>query len=421
MSIGTLKINYPHAKMAEVVESDARFKVICAGRRCGKTETAKYLMSKQMVKFGGTVTYVCPTYKMADEIWNFYSTALKPLATKHGSISAQNKIIRLPNGGTFKMLSADNIGDGFRGFSNDLIVIDEAAIIPNLASMFFTSAMPTLADRKGKALIISTPRGRNDFYDLWKMGAEEFKQYEEYARFKDYKSWRFRTSDNPYIDPSEIDMAKATMPERYFLQEYMGEFLLDGGEFFRKIEDASTITPKEPYKGNFVFGIDFGKKNDYTVICIIDVDDNCQVAYYRFNRIDWIWQREKIRDIYNDWKPYTILAEENNAGDANIEILEEWGLPVERFTTGKRNKPRIIENLSVDIENKDLLLINDSLQISELQSYQLTITSSGHYQFNAASGHHDDTVMALALANEARREHDSFTGMAIPNLWRKGA
>ena len=416
MSAGSLKLNYPHAKMARVVQSDARFKVVCAGRRCGKTETAKYEMSKTLIKYGGSVTYVCPTYKMADEIWNFYSTALKPLATKHGSISAQHKIIRLPNGGTFKMLSADNIGDGFRGFSNDLIVIDEAAIIPNLANMFFTSAMPTLADRKGKAIIISTPRGRNDFYELWRMGAPEFKQYEEYKKFKDYSSWRFRTADNPYIDPTEIEMAKATMPERYFLQEYMGEFLLDGGEFFRRIEDASSILPKTPYRGNFVFGIDFGKKNDYTVISIIDCDQNCQVAYHRFNKIDWIWQREKIIEISNQWKPYTILAEENNMGDANIEILEEAGLPIERFYTHSRSKPRIIENLSVDLENLDLLILDDPLQKQELQAFQMTITASGNYQFKAAAGFHDDTVMALALANEARREFGGFTGMAIGKL-----
>lgn len=417
MSAGTLKLNYPHDTIAPVVESPARFKVVCAGRRCGKTETAKYLMSKKIIKDGGTVTYVCPTYKMADEIWNFYSTALKPLATKHGSISSQHKIIRLPNGGTFKMLSSDNIGDGFRGFSNDLIVIDEAAIIPNLANMFFTSAMPTLADRKGAALIISTPRGRNDFYDLWKMGAPEFKQYEEYKRFKDYHSWRFKTSDNPFIDPSEIEMAKATMPERYFLQEYMGEFLLDGGEFFRKVEDASQIKRKEPYRGNFVFGIDFGKQNDYTVVSIIDCDENIQVAYERFNKIDWEWQREEIKRIHDEWRPYTMLAEENNFGDAQIEILESWGLPIERFYTHKKSKPRIIENLSVDIENQNLLLVDDVLQKQELQAYQMTITASGNYQFKAAAGHHDDTVMALALANEARREYGGVSGFAINKLW----
>lgn len=408
-----LELEYPHDSLLEVANSPYRFKVVCAGRRCGKTSLSKYLMAKCLLKDSGKVTYVSPTYTMADEVWNFFYSGFKNIAD---TVSTQKKIIRLKNGGFFRVLSSDNIGDGFRGFSNDLIVIDEAAMIPGLSEMFFLSALPTLSDRIGKALFISTPRGNNDFYEIWKMGDPERKGYEEYAQYKDFYSWKFKTADNPFILQEEINNAKATMPERFFAQEYLGDFLLDGSGFFRYIERVSILFEMEPYRGNFVFGIDFGKKHDYTVVVVIDVDTNNEVCYYRFNKIEWAWQREEIIRYNEMWKPISILAEENSFGDANIEILEELGLPIEKFYTTNKSKKKIIENLSVDIENQDIALLRDKMQIEELQIYQLNISENGNYKFGAPAGKNDDIVMALALANEARRNTTSFKAFALPKM-----
>jgi hypothetical protein len=73
-----------------------------------------------------------------------------------------------------------------------------------------------LSDKKGKALFISTPKGRNWLYDLYNLGQSE--------EDEDWKSWHFTTKDNPLIDPSEIESAKKTLSTFAFKQEYLASF-----------------------------------------------------------------------------------------------------------------------------------------------------------------------------------------------------
>lgn len=413
---GKLKLDYPHKNVMPIVVDNSRFKVVCAGRRTGKTSVAKFLAAKKILSKYGVVSYITPTYDMASEIFNLFYKGLEDITETR---NAQTQIIRLVNGSVFRIFSADNKGDKLRGIANDLIVIDEAAMIPDLKQLFFLSAMPTLADRSGEALIISTPRGRNDFYDLWMLGQLSASGDD---RYKHWKSWQLKTLDNPFINPDEVEIARVNNPEVYFRQEYLGEFVLDGGGFFRSIRDVSIIKKTtdfgiEPYKGTFVFGIDFGRKNDYTVISVLDIVNNKQVAMYRFNKLMWDEQIQDIAIIYEMWKPSYVLAEENSIGEQNIYNLNKLGVPVEGFYTTAPSKKRILDNLSVDIEQANILLLEDFIQMHELESYQIYLSEHGNYKFGAPKGNHDDTVIALAISNEARRQNMSIGGLAFPKLW----
>lgn len=396
MANSVLQLDYPHKNIQPIVEDEARFKVLCAGRRTGKTSGAKYLAAKKLLSAKSTVSYITPTYDMASEIFNLFYTGLESISE---SRSSQQQIIRLKNGSTFRIFSADSKGNKLRGIANDFVVLDEAAIIPDLKELFFLSVMPTLADRSGKALIISTPRGRNDFYDLWQMGKiiENGKK-----KHPTWKSWNLKTADNPYINPEEIEIAKSTMPEVYFRQEYLGEFILDGGGFFRGVRDASSIRKLTdngivPYKGNFVFGIDFGRKNDFTVVCVLDTNYNVQVAMYRFNKLMWEDQMKEIKRINEIWRPSYILAEENSFGEQNISNLNKLGVATEPFYTTSQSKKKIIDNLSVDIEQLNISLLEDEIQIQELEAYEMKMSESGNYKFGAPRGSHDDCLKPETL------------------------
>lgn len=119
-----------------------------------------------------------------------------------------------PNGSAIELKGADN-EDSLRGIGLDFLVVDEFASIYDNWSVYHEVLRPALADKKGKVLFIGTPRGKDSFYELWLKG----QRHDE-----GWKSWQFKTIDNPYIDKKEVEEAKASTPDRYFRQEYEASF-----------------------------------------------------------------------------------------------------------------------------------------------------------------------------------------------------
>ncbi len=145
--------------------------------------------------------------------------------------------ILLPGGGEIVVKSADS-PESLRGEGLDLVVLDEAAFID---SEVWTDAIrPALSDRKGGAVIISTPAGYNWFHEVFMRGQE--------AR-DDWQSWQYPTSDNPLIDAAEIEAARESLPARTFAQEYEAAFTADGALF--KLEWLP-IVPAAPADASWV-------------------------------------------------------------------------------------------------------------------------------------------------------------------------
>lgn len=282
--------------------------------------------------------------------------------------------------------------DTMRGGAPGLAVVDEAAMIRN-AEMWPAVIRPALTDHRGRALFLSTPRGRNWFWELYSRGLDPL--------YPQYKGWNFPTRHNPTIPANEIDEARRTLPDRLFRQEYLAEFIEDAGGVFRGVSEVSTAEYREPYEGQFVMGVDWGKSNDFTVISVIDVGTMTQVDMDRYNQIGWSLQRGRLVAMYERWKPYRIVAEENSFGGPNIELLQNEGFPIEAFTTTPQSKGPLIEGLALAIERGELTLLNDRVQVAELQAYEMERLPSGRFRYNAPDGGHDDTVIALALAYHA--------------------
>jgi len=106
--------------------------------------------------------------------------------------------------------------------------------------------------------------------------------------------------------------------------------------------------------------------------------------------------------MYNRYKPLSVLAEKNSIGDPNIEELKKLGMPVKPFNTTHTSKAEIINALSLAFEQNDIGIPNDPILLNELQAFTVERLASGSYRYTAPSGLHDDTVIALALANKAR-------------------
>lgn len=375
----------PHPGQAAVHNHPARFKVLDCGRRWGKTRLG-VMECMDVAARGGRAWWVAPSYKMSEVGW-------RPLRRLAGQIPGADvhkvdRQIMLPNGGEVMVRSADN-PDSLRGEGLNFVVLDECAFMHEDA--WNGALRPALADRLGGALFISTPKGRNWFWRIWQHAAGDGAEWH---------CWQFTSYDNPHIAGSEIDAAKAHLPDRVFRQEFLAEFIDDAGGVFRRVMDAATATEQErAIDGHqYVFGVDWGKHNDWTVLCVVDVTASALVAIDRFNRIDYTVQIGRLRALTERFRPQRIIAEANSMGEPLIEQLFREDLPVQPFTTTNATKANIIEGLALAFERQTIRVLADQVLVGELQAYEMERLPSGLMRYQAPDGMHDDCVMALALA-----------------------
>lgn len=385
--MSTLKLTLPKRQrwQQQVVEESKRFNVVNCGRRSGKSTLGLDRCATRET-LAAPVGWFSPTYKMLLEVWREAARIFAPITARR---SAQDHRLEFVTGGVLEFWSLDN-PDVARGRKYRRIIVDEAAMIPSLMDAWNYVLRPTLVDYSGDAYFMSTPKGRNGFWQMWQMGQDNSNG--------EWASWQMPTSVNPFIPQSEIEAMRQAMPERIYAQEINADFIEDGGGVFRHVVESATLQPATPYPGQFVLGVDWGKSNDFTVLTMIDVASNHMVAMERFNQIDYAIQMGRLKALYEQWKPDVIVAERNSIGEPLLEQLYRDGLPVMAFTTTNATKAAAIDGLAMALERKQITLINDPVLISELQAYEMERLPSGMMRYSAPDGMHDDCVMSLALA-----------------------
>lgn len=384
----TLDITLPrlHDAQWQIASSRARFRVAACGRRFGKTLMAGGEAVKCAAP-GRVGWWVAPTYDVTRVGWRGVGYLARQIPGVEFKLA--DRMVIFPSGGMIQFKTASTAA-GLRGEGLDFLIIDEAAFVPEDA--WQADLRPALSDRLGWALFISTPFGRNWFWRAWMRGQD--------PTVTDWQSWQFPTASNPYIVPQEIEDARDLLPERTFKQEYLATFEEDAGTVFRRVAERATVSPGGvPQAGHsYLFGVDWGRDNDFTVIVVIDRATRHAVAMERFNEIGWSLQRGRLAALAERWKPDSIWAEANSIGGPNIEALQAEGLPVVAFTTTAESKGPLIESLALAFERGEIAILNDPVLVSELQAYQMERLPSGRFRYNAPQGMHDDTVIALALA-----------------------
>jgi hypothetical protein len=257
----------------EVFNSPSRFKIVAAGRRCGKSRLSAITLLIEGLNCpeGAAVMYIAPTLGQARAIiWDLiHDLGRQVIKSSH----INNLEITLINGRKIMVRGADN-PDSLRGMSLTYVVLDEVAFIKQ--DIWEKVIRASLSDRKGRALFISTPSGRNWFYDIYKLGMEETDE--------EWRSWHYTTKDNETIDPKEIDAAERTLSSFAFKQEYLSSFDNAGSDVFK---EAWFKTAPEPKSGSYVVAIDLAgfedvaknagaakKRLDETAIAIVKITDN---------------------------------------------------------------------------------------------------------------------------------------------------
>ena len=391
-----------HNGQQQVWDEKVRFRVLACGRRWGKTRLGS-LMCVATALHGGRAWWVAPSYPVSAVGWR----GIKELSIQIPGVDVRHvdRLITMPSGGTVQVRSADN-PDSLRGEGLDFVVLDECAFIKEAA--WSEALRPALSDRQGKALFISTPKGRNWLWRLWTHGNS--------GDDDEWQSWRFPTSDNPFIPQSEIEAAQRNLPERIFQQEYLAEFIDDAGGVFRGVMAAATAEPQtEAIEGHrYVFGVDWAQQVDFTVVAVIDATTNELCHLDRFNQIDYRLQLARLESLYERFRPTDIIAEKNSMGGPLVEELQYRNLPVTPFTTTMQTKADAVRALSLAFERQDIKIVNDPTLVSELQAFEQKQLLTG-WRFEAPEGMHDDTVIATMLAWWAISGANA--GPAVMELW----
>lgn len=384
----------------EIVRHPAKRKCLAMGRRWGKSVLAQ-CVAIPTAAAGGKVAWCVPNYKNGRPLWRLIKRVLGPLE-KAGlcKINTSERQVEFSIGGLLALYSMDN-PDSIRGEDFHLVIVDEAAMVSEEA--WNDCIQPTLADHDGDCILISTPKGRNWFWREYNAGLAEMLRAREENRVAISASYHAPTSANPNPNIRKAALlVKDRVPESTYRQEWLAEFLEDGGTVFRNVTACSTGKVAAPYIGQFVGGADWGKSGDFTVIFIMDVLTGRVVDWIRFNDISWRKQRGNMRMMFDRWKPVFILAEENSFGGPNIEALQDEGIPVVPFNTNASTKPPLIEDLQLALEREEIESLDDEIITLELGAYEGGKSATGRMTYSAPDGQHDDTVMALALANWAR-------------------
>ena len=380
----------PHAGQLEVHNSDARFKVLSAGRRWGKTRLGVNECLDAASK-GGRAWWVSPSYKTSEVGWR----PLRQIARKipNAEVRLVDRMVTLPGGGFVAVRSADN-PDSLRGEGLDYVVMDECAFMQKEA---WTEAIrPALSDRQGKALFISTPKGRNWFWENYQRGING----EE-----GWAAWTFPTVNNPYIAASEVEAARRDLPEIIYRQEYLAEFVDDQGGVFRRVQESAILTPQEPQPGRqYVAGVDVASSVDFTVVSVLDVESKEMVYLDRFNRVDYPVLIDRLESVYHRYHLTSMVVESNSIGRPVIDELVTRGLNIVPFTTTSATKQAIIQNLQSAFENGLIRVLDEPVLVGELLSFESKRNASGSFSYSAPDGMHDDCVMSLAFAWDGIRE-----------------
>src|SRR5262252_1035315 len=387
----------PHAAQAQIRREAKRHNVVALGRRSGKSTMGHELVVRTALD-GQPAGWFGPTYKLLEESWRELKRILGPVVTLK---SEQEHRLELYGGGTIECWSMDT-GDPARGRKYKRIVVDEAAMVPNLLDIWNQALRPTLADFAGESWWLSTPRGLNDFYVLYQRGQDELET--------DWPSWQMPTSVNPHINQDELNAARREMPERDYAQEFEARFLqVEGAGVFRGVGAVSRLKPQGPTRGHVhAFGVDWGRSNDYTVVTVIDATLMEQRVIDRYSQVEYEFQTERLHKLAEVFHPLTIVAEANSMGSPLVERLQRGyarligapraPLPVYGWTATNASKAAAIQALSLAIEQGQLTLLEDSVQSGELLAFEARVSATGMLRYAAPPGMHDDTVIALALA-----------------------
>lgn len=382
-----------------------------APRQVGKTTVLMAILLYYGCSFkNGFSIIIEPTYKQCIRVYNEMRAAFEPILTDAGK---SQLVLEFKTGSKVQFLSGESDVASFQGYvcKNGVLCVDEAAFISD--EVFF-ALNPTTDVHKCPIILTSTPRFRKGFF------------YDYYAEGCNGQSKLVRTYDwagQSILTPEKMEFYKRSLPERLFKNYYLGEFCDATGSVFGSFNHVLSNDFESPtyyemkWQKNIdcYAGIDWGsgQNQDYTVISIFN-NLNQQIYLERWNDLDETQTIDKITNILAEYRPKVTQYEKNGIGVVYGGLLQKsvnnrgLSIGLRAFITSNTSKTKLVNKLIVAIQNSEIQLLNNETLISELTTYEMTLSQTGNVIYNGAKGTHDDTVIATMLSFDAASRNSNM-------------
>jgi len=386
---------YPFKGQEEILKCNNREVIVSAGRGFGKSIIMAYIVFKEMAShISRGIPWKCfivaPSYELTSKVFeHFLSTFLLKYNRSLGKYvsGGKNRPYEFRYAAdTWIQCKSTTEPMSLLGERVDLVIVDEAALIPEKIYHQYVRPITASATKKGRTYYISTPRGRNWFEKKWYLLKEKG------------SAFHFVSTDGIEVSEEELEEIKKSTPELVFRQEYLAEFVSNAGIVFRDVDKIVGDTLKDAEAHRYVMGVDIAETTDWTVFVVIDAETKEMVYFDRFKGRDYPLQKKQIIAVSRRYNNARVIIDASGVGKPIYEDLMRAGVFVEDFTFTGKSKEELIGNLIVFVENKYIKIHNIPVLIDELKAYEYKYLNEKtglplkNIQYGAPQGYHDDCL-----------------------------
>lgn len=402
----------PHEGQRRWLLDTSPEKVAAWGRRAGKSDCEAHDVASYSLLFPGSHQSIwAPSNEQTSIIFDpvielleqAHDLSPREFPKPQVRNNSHQKSIRLPNDTLIFCLNADENSKAKRkrGWWFDRAICDEAAYMDG--DIIDRVVRPMLLDRDGQLVQISSPFGKNHFFDAF-----------EFCRLEYGSAYQMPSTSNPHVPPEalERELKRYGSPEHPTYQaEFLAQFIDNTGLYIGVdmldplMTGGNSPLPYDPSR-QYVAGVDWGIANDFTVVWVLDVTEPvfrtaCIFRGHRF--ASWAEGHEAVASLAKAYDA-DLLVDGSDLSGGFVEELVRMGCRVAavKLNSGAKKK-EIIDNLIVKMSNGQLVIPakeweHGRLFRDEVAHFAFELTEHGNYKLHAMGEHHDDMIIALALA-----------------------
>ena len=415
-----IQVDYrPHLGQQAVHRSRARFRVAANGTRWGKdvmaeaevidvaTALSRDRMSSSLVP-RVHIWAVAPNYALADQFWRELLVRMPRQLVNKISASKGDRYIELLNGELIEIKSADD-PKALVAVGLDFLVVIEAALLKKDAWELYLRPRLSSPGRWGRALFEGTPKGKNWYWECFLRGQdrEAHPDWESFnfptsLHYREHRGRLVRNTEfgSPFIPAEEIAAAAKDMPDTWFQQEYLAEFVDDAASAFRGLSSCIRGVPQPPQEDHrYVIGWDVAKYHDAYVAVVMDCTARQVVWLDRKVGIEYRKQKERVLDLARRYFGAKIFQDSTGVGDPIYEEMVREGVKIEGFVFTSTSKQQLLEAWILAVERGEIGIPAEyEVLVNEHKAFGYKLSERRTVQYGAPSGCMDDCVTGCALA-----------------------
>jgi len=403
---------------AKLLRDQSKRIAVRMSRQAGKTTTIAIRAIWFAITHPRTLTLiVSPSLRqsmiMMDRVQEFIARIPESLRRRI-VLKQQRTVIRFRN--QSMIVALPNSPQLLRGYTAHQVICDEAAFFRDDELVFYNVLYPMLATTDGWLIVSSTPWGKDSVF---------YKMCQDPGFSKHVITWR-EVVKAGLIKQDFIEEMRRQLPFERFQREFEAQFIEEANAYFPQDLIVKCIDSELEYyefdsrpEGNFYVGIDFGKKHDYSVIAVVEKQENkaALVHLHRF-KLDEpyssvIGYTKAICDRYKSVN--AVLCDQTGVGEYIVEDMQKViGSKVEGIVLTMQKKEEILGYLKQQMQNRLIAFPYDPELIAEINVETYELTKDGHIKFAHPENTHDDRLWAFALAVYASRMKEAPRLIVLP-------